>query len=221
MNKNRSGVQHRFKNLRTLLESICLRRTKDIVGILDPTEELRYLEFNSDERHEYDELQQRYDSIIDTHVSGHGKGVNTAKVQFLLRLRLFCNHGKFEDDSSFDRDGILSYLQQIDQAMCMCCSQPIYSVSSDPGIDGGLLLAGCLHLVCWDCVSQGIAKNNQCPQCSSCAQGSGTQSTMRVKPSSDEDQISIPGAMAASSNTYPTKLLAFLYDIERSIAQKR
>ncbi|KAK7976507.1 hypothetical protein PG989_014970 [Apiospora arundinis] len=65
INQSKQGAKYRFKNLRTLLESICLRRTKEIIGLADPVQETRELAFTPTERDQYNELLRKYDALID------------------------------------------------------------------------------------------------------------------------------------------------------------
>ncbi|RYP90716.1 hypothetical protein DL770_003181 [Monosporascus sp. CRB-9-2] len=127
-NQSKPGTRHRFKHLRTLLESICLRRTKEKIGLCDPVEHVRKLTLSPTERKEYNDLLRRYETLQNMGVSGHSKHGDTAKVQSFLRLRLFCNNGSFSSSLSNMRlgpDELLSYLQQIDMADILADLNPL------------------------------------------------------------------------------------------------
>jgi SWI/SNF-related matrix-associated actin-dependent regulator of chromatin subfamily A3 len=222
VNQSKPGVSHRFKNLRTLLESICIRRTKEKIGLSDPTEHIRKLTFTPPERTEYNELLRRYETLQNLGVSGHSKRGETAKVQSFLRLRLFCNNGSFStglSDMNWRPDELLSYLQQIDQAVCSYCDRTIYDLNDVPGTDGGCLLGQCLHLVCRDCQTQHQAEGSQCPKCTSETEipGQGSTAGSNSFPVLQESGI----RMLLPTTRYPTKLLAFLEDIRLQLARKR
>ncbi|KAK8879909.1 SNF2 family N-terminal domain-containing protein [Apiospora arundinis] len=70
INQSKQGAKHRFKNLRTLLGSICLRRTKEIIGLADPVQEIRELAFTPIERDQYNELLRKYDALINMGIDG-------------------------------------------------------------------------------------------------------------------------------------------------------
>ena len=214
-----SDSRERFKNLRLLLGSICLRRTRELLGLPDPKPQLRQLEFSPSERHEYEEIHQQCRRKIDMAVSGHGKGkLNSTVLESLLKLRLFCNNGTPRRDTGtvspgngMDPDEVLSYLQQSNEADCSYCFRPVYSISDARDTDGGLLVPGCLHLVCRSCIPQYHAEGSRCPRH---AAGDAERSIdFRIAPSDD--------TLLAAQSRYPSKLLAFLDDISKQLSQKR
>ncbi|KAK7992141.1 P-loop containing nucleoside triphosphate hydrolase, partial [Apiospora saccharicola] len=64
VDQSKQGVNYRFQNLRTLLESVCLRRTKEIIGLADPVQETRELTFTTVERDQYNELLRKYEALV-------------------------------------------------------------------------------------------------------------------------------------------------------------
>ncbi|XXG96437.1 hypothetical protein Hte_002720 [Hypoxylon texense] len=68
--QSNSETRGHIKNLRTLLGSICLRRTKDIVGLSDPIQQTRRLEFTPTEREEYNNLLSRCRTRVDRSAPG-------------------------------------------------------------------------------------------------------------------------------------------------------
>lgn len=87
--KIKAGDDAGMENLCAMLKSMCLRRTKDTISGILPArrEEIKYLEFSSDERALYDSYK-KYNWDLPQHTTG----VNTLQVQ--LSLRLICDHGK-------------------------------------------------------------------------------------------------------------------------------
>ncbi|RYP46657.1 hypothetical protein DL768_007170 [Monosporascus sp. mg162] len=221
-NQSKPGTRHRFKHLRTLLESICLRRTKEKIGLSDPVEHVRILTLSPTERKEYNDLLRRYETLQNMGVSGHSKRGDTAKVQSFLRLRLFCNNGSFSSSLSNMRlgpDELLSYLQQIDMAVCAYCDRTIYDINDVPGTDGGHLLPECSHLVCRDCLAQHCAQKRQCPRCTDGTNETGAQDILADLNPLQAPLDSGPRTIMPATR-YPTKLLAFLEDIQQQTAQK-
>ncbi|RYP19481.1 hypothetical protein DL765_003321 [Monosporascus sp. GIB2] len=222
INQSKPGTRHRFKHLRTLLESICLRRTKEKIGLSDPVEHVRKLTLSPTERKEYNDLLRRYETLQNMGVSGHSKRGDTAKVQSFLRLRLFCNNGSFSSSLSNMRlgpDELLSYLQQVDMAVCAYCDRTIYDINDVPGTDGGHLLPECSHLVCRDCLAQHRAQKRQCPRCTHGTNDTGAQDIL-VEPNPLQAPLDSGPRMIMPATRYPTKLLAFLEDIQQQTAQK-
>ncbi|KAF2996999.1 hypothetical protein E8E14_002613 [Neopestalotiopsis sp. 37M] len=116
VNQSSSQSSDRFKHLRLLLRSICLRRTREVIGLADAVPELRLIDLTPEERDEYDRIINSCRIRIKSIVSRYGKNINSTVLESMLRLRLFCNNGAPENDCSTgasDYDEILSYLQQI------------------------------------------------------------------------------------------------------------
>ncbi|KAK8130902.1 snf2 family domain-containing protein [Apiospora sp. TS-2023a] len=220
VNQSKQGAKYRFQNLRTLLESVCLRRTKEIIGLADPVQETRVLTFTTAERDQYNELLRKYEALIDMGVSGHSKKrTSTAKVQSFLKLRLFCNIG-LEAASvlshGLDPDEVLTYLQQIDEAVCVYCDSTIFTINDVPGTDGGHILAGCSHLACRDCHVHRHTKDANCPKC---VENKG-QSALEFADRDEAQATEMRKRPFIPNERYPTKLLAFVGDIEQQRSHK-
>ncbi|KAK7943142.1 uncharacterized protein PG986_012255, partial [Apiospora aurea] len=223
VNLSKQGAKYRFKNLRTLLESVCLRRTKEIIGLADPLQVTRELTFTTAERDQYNELLRKYEALVDVGVSGHStKRGSTAKVQSFLKLRLFCNNGLPPDCMSCDElgpDETLTYLQQIDEAVCVYCDSTIFTINDLPGTDGGRILSGCSHLACSDCYAHRHPREANCPKCTQ----NMNQHILETAPFEETQQREIgesPVRPSIPTQRYPTKLLAFVGDIEQQRTHK-
>jgi hypothetical protein len=108
------------------------------------------------ESERYKNIAAEHRRAIDNAVSGN----NTAQAyngvcQAILRLRLFCNNGRFSSTSSFQSpEETFSFLQQCGEATCASCSQAVDSVNDFQNSRSGIL-AECSHLLCSDCTNQG------------------------------------------------------------------
>ncbi|CAI7641651.1 unnamed protein product [Penicillium glandicola] len=141
--RKRDGVH----NLQTLIHAICIRRTRDVLNLPEPTTETRRLLMSSTEQTQYRDLFHECRTKIDMAVSGKRNGkVNSTLLESLLSLRLFCNNGKAAASIPVDSDEALSYLEQLDKNVCIYCSSTIFCLSDTPDTDGGILLPGCRHL---------------------------------------------------------------------------
>ncbi|KAK0701293.1 SNF2 family N-terminal domain-containing protein [Lasiosphaeris hirsuta] len=221
-----SESRERFRNLRLLLQSICLRRTKELLRLPETLEEIRWVEFSTSERQEYDNIHLQCRRKIDIVVSGHKKErVNCILLESLLKLRLYCNNGTPKDQSisalpsNFNRDPdeTPSYLQQDDDTSCAFCSGPIYSMGDPEEPDGGVLLFGCTHRACRDCIWRYHAEETRCPVCSP---GSAEGHTPFLIPAANllSEHENVTSALI--NTRYPSKLLAFLEDISAQQSQK-
>ncbi|KAG8156420.1 hypothetical protein KVR01_013761 [Diaporthe batatas] len=224
LSQARQGTRNSFKNLRLLLNSICLRRTKDVAGLSDPILQTRVLSLTSTERRDYVELLDQLRRHVDMDVSGHTtRGSSTRMLQGILKLRLFCNNGFMGRGASrmpFDADEVLSCLQQTGQASCVLCSRTIYSISRVPDTDGGCPLEPCSHLACRDC-AVGLSSKKQCPRCAEGDSGSSIQGILHSMKEFEEQDTSAPGLAGPSQGpVYPSKLRAFVEDIQAQVAVK-
>jgi SWI/SNF-related matrix-associated actin-dependent regulator of chromatin subfamily A3 len=168
VNQSSSQSSDRFKHLRMLLQAICLRRTREVIGLSDAVPELRYINLTPEERNEYNQIIHSCRINIERVVSRRGKNVNSTVLESLLRLRLFCNNGTPETDCSTDasdHDEILSYLQQVNQAICAYCAETVYTIDSASDTDGGTLMSKCYHLACRECLQRYYDDRKRCPKC--------------------------------------------------------
>ncbi|KAF5577105.1 DNA repair recombination RAD5C [Fusarium pseudoanthophilum] len=149
-----SSSRDRFKNLRTLLETICLRRTREILPLKRPVTYVREVLLTDSERQEYNNLIQEGRTQLDMITSRHSqRKVSSVVLQSILKLRLFCNNGRSIDNQQFDVTGLpsdpdeaLAYLQQHERNICAICSVTIYSIDNSDKTDAGSIVSGSPHV---------------------------------------------------------------------------
>jgi SWI/SNF-related matrix-associated actin-dependent regulator of chromatin subfamily A3 len=149
--KGRDG----FRNIRTLLQCLCIRRTKDLLE-LPPFEAKTYrLQLSSTERSNYSRITDAYKSAIDDAVCGRKPAdAHSSILRALLKLRMICNHGKELATNSDPSDGsehLLEFLQD-GLKLCVYCDAEIAPDRSKDELPGARLLA-CSHLVCRGCLN--------------------------------------------------------------------
>jgi len=66
-----SNSRNRYRNLQTLLQTVCLRRTKEVLGLPEVVPEERLIRLSDRERREYDKLFGRSGSLVQMAASGH------------------------------------------------------------------------------------------------------------------------------------------------------
>jgi SWI/SNF-related matrix-associated actin-dependent regulator of chromatin subfamily A3 len=226
MNPTASTRRNRFQNLQTLLKTICLRRTRELLNLPEPIRQTRRLPLSPSEQRDYYDLSQQCKREINMAVSGHKKSkINAIMLESLLKLRLFCNNGNTnavlysgEMGLPEDPDEALTYLQQHERNICDCCSRMIYFISDVVEADNGIFIScrQARHLICHGCRAYYNARGD----CRSCA--SGNESTLPVIASTSD----VPRRQSENSGTlnpdqYPSKLLALLSDIRANATQKR
>ncbi|KAH9240166.1 hypothetical protein K456DRAFT_1826169 [Colletotrichum gloeosporioides 23] len=207
-----------FDPLRQLLTSICLRRTREYINLPDPVYDIRMIELTDFEKNRYKTIIEESSKLIQMAVSKRGtRKLHTTVLQSLLRLRLFCNNGSSVFKSALDADKlptdpdeILTYLQQRNEAICAYCSGNIYTINDSQNADGGLLMKGCMHLVCRGCMPQYHADKRECSQCAS----SNTEESQKTTLSIAQEQDGFKTNLTQPS-AYPSKLQAFLSDVQK------
>ncbi|KAI1451391.1 SNF2 family N-terminal domain-containing protein [Annulohypoxylon moriforme] len=222
-----STSRSRFKNLQTLLQTVCLRRTRKLLDLPKPVSKLRRLPLSPSERIEYQELLTQGRTEIDMAVSKRGRSnINSVFLESLLRLRLFCNNGRtnavLQSGSTglpVDPDEALAYLEQQDQNSCAYCSGTIYFINERPETDGGIFIPSCRHLVCHSCIPHYRTEKRCCPTCAS----NGGTISQEIMPLSNGHISSVRGNENSGllpTKKYPSKLLALLSDIRQNSTYK-
>ncbi|KAI0438617.1 SNF2 family N-terminal domain-containing protein [Xylaria telfairii] len=218
-----------YRNLRHLLESICLRRcTLSILPSLGVsfTENRPYL--SDVERRGYNELNIWCNQQIKAAVNSGSTGAKNKRIVIaILKLRMFCNTGLLspmesllngiQDEGQFKPDELISLLQQCGEALCTNCQTEVSSSDADAYFEERQHLAGRLL------------------KCQECAQStSNTQDAENF----DETQSLVSGDMmqgiqfehdhtsASTSNvirqiSYPSKVLSLVEDIKTHCCQDK
>ncbi|KAL7894024.1 SNF2 family N-terminal domain-containing protein [Trichoderma sp. TUCIM 5745] len=224
-----STSNRRFQNLQTLLQSICLRRTRQLLDLPEPKSEIRKLPFTPYEQAEYDKLILQGRKEIDMAVSGHRKNkTHSAVLESLLKLRLFCNHGSSSavllpgpTGLPEDPDEALTFLQQCNENTCCHCDGIIYSISNAADADGGIFMPSCRHLVCRSCMPHHRPQKKRCPACAA-----GNEPTSLATCILEPNKVQLPPNRRLGNNDalelgqYPTKLLELLSDVRQSVNHK-
>ncbi|KAH7065668.1 SNF2 family N-terminal domain-containing protein [Paraphoma chrysanthemicola] len=166
-----------YRNLRILLSSICLRRTKAVLPQVQVSEILHMIDFTTDERAEYTRIEGVCKDALNAAISGQpSKASHLNILEILLRLRLFCNNGqafsvddtvKFGSKQSVDE--FFSVLQQSEETNCYYCSCDVGSVP-DGGVRHTSVLIGCRGMVCSECMprwEEEVKELTGCPICKS------------------------------------------------------
>ncbi|KAI0812914.1 SNF2 family N-terminal domain-containing protein [Xylaria sp. FL0064] len=153
-----------YRNLRYLLESICLRRcTSSILSSLGVSFIKHRPCLSEHERKGYNELSMLCDRYIKAEVSGESaNGGNNSILVVIMRLRMFCDTGHLDSkDKLFNDteggllrpDEVISLLQQCGEAVCTSCKKEV--LFSDAATLPGKGRDPASHrLKCRDCVQR-------------------------------------------------------------------
>ena len=151
----RCGDEKGMKRLRLLVSAICLRRTKDCLGLPPRKNEIQSVVFNSEEKQLYETCKQSTVEFIEHVFKEDGKLKSFAMViQLILRLRQICNHGKemlsaktlknIDDfvSSQGSRGGMLPV---VETALCGICGRKVQDIDA---------LLPCMHAACSSCFEE-------------------------------------------------------------------
>lgn len=91
------GIIAASKRFATLLDSVCLRRTQDLLHLPNISQKHHYVTLTESERRQYDETLMAMASFIKEKASLNPKKRDSFGIfQAQLQLRLLCNHGTFQ-----------------------------------------------------------------------------------------------------------------------------
>jgi hypothetical protein len=208
-----------------------LRRTNKILQLSEPITRLCQLDLTGVEDAAYANIGETYRQEIDRAVSGRKTAEACSGIlQALLRLRLLCNHGTYEQLSHnlgtalpSDPEEALAFLQQNDEASCAYCSCDV-NVIGKPNDPQSAEFTVCSHLLCSECLPQyeadlketKVGKKAQCPLCENVIAGSFIKANEKKgRRKALVGHIS-PGSLTSFNlnDGYSTKFSAVLQDVE-------
>ncbi|KAI1311219.1 hypothetical protein F5Y03DRAFT_343886 [Xylaria venustula] len=217
------GSKINYRNLRHLLESVCLRRcTLAVLSSLGVSFTEHRPQLSDNERKCYNELSVLCGQYIKAAVSGtSAKRGNNSILMILLRLRMFCNTCSlgpreipFADTQGEDElwpDEFISLLQQCGRDICTNCKAEVLSTDTDTLFE------------------QSRDPTNRPLKCQGCAQRTpDAQDTTKSQagfetPQSHSDADSMQGVQFGHDNSipYPSKVLCLIEDITRHLDQDK
>jgi endogenous inhibitor of DNA gyrase (YacG/DUF329 family) len=150
------GQEIGFANLRTLLRSICLRRTKEILHFAGPSKVLREITLTPDEKCAYSRILEDTNVEVEKAVcEGRHQDARRQVFKVILKLRRLFAYGTFYRpwEASNSQEEIFALLQESNTASCTTCSRDVTSIddSSHPAFGA---ITQCLHLLCADCYAR-------------------------------------------------------------------
>lgn len=176
---SRKNLRRGYAVLRLILGSLCLRRTRDLLNILQPNLLHSEIAFSDSESVQYKSIIKRIRRDIDVAVSGHSNQTSRQIMpKALLELRIFCNQGTFTpklksgEEPELDAEEQLSLLQQTNDAVCVKCSSTISAVVASEQVDNSEsgIVGRCSHPLCSLCYADAVddpsaSPNYTCPLC--------------------------------------------------------
>ena len=219
------GGSQGTENLRLLLDSVCLRRTKRLLQLPDVIYLNRTVEFSAAEKHLYDVTQREMISAVKKHDSeARNKKGYFGIFQLQLQLRRLCNHGTWQKpfsetpsgDAQFDPEEALALLRKDGDAKCTYCNVGVSKINA-VGRSGCGYFTTCGHLLCSKCLcryEQALWKEpGSGMRCSICSRVVPENFLMHNDVSSGSFRRPIPAAQYFAENGVSAKVSALLQDI--------
>jgi SWI/SNF-related matrix-associated actin-dependent regulator of chromatin subfamily A3 len=231
-----TGASNSTENLRLLLSSTCLRRTKRHLKFSEASFETVQLNLSTEEQILYSEILEMSKRALDDSICSKSK-IKRYNCMFtaIIHLRMLCNLGTFyktsaSTSSSLGTAGMdrsPTVLPMENEATCEMCSSDVETPDLTRRISLG---SYCLHLLCSVCLAEHEydypqdedGRRSQCRLCNGSDQPmdlyrtSHYQSVMSGGSALSEDTPP-PGSASSMDTGYSTKLTAVLKNIEDNI----
>ena len=150
-----------------LYDSLCLRRTKDILTLPGFDEHLRELEFTPEERNHYEKTKRIVHRSMREKINQYEQVSKFGLFQAHLQLRILCNHGTYQKLFSWRRNRLREAKESLTvdlgtslEVRCSGCEQPrpLLNFGTDSNVQS------CGHFFCCDCMDDAEVMV-RCPVC--------------------------------------------------------
>ena len=163
LGSNRKGCD---ENLRLLLGSVFLRRTRNLLQVPEPKCETLMLSLSAEEKSRYCRIISESQRKIDDSISSKSlaKAYNSI-LQVILRLRIFCNNGSASSDTGSisqpdysdalvtGQDAMVTLIQGSTKLACAFCSYEI-DLADTTNDESSTAWQRHLQILCPACLSQ-------------------------------------------------------------------
>ncbi|KAH7381987.1 SNF2 family N-terminal domain-containing protein [Cadophora sp. MPI-SDFR-AT-0126] len=205
------------RNLTLLLDSLCLRRSREILHLPAPHERDCVLEFSPEERDQYDNTAKVMNRTLRERVSEHQTNNVFGMFQIQLQLRILCNHGTYQHAFSWtkrnlldEREDALCAVGDTSQVNCSVCRQSMPLLGSNNVYRRGN--DKCKHILCSECLNEteeSMSQPQGCPLCISlgiCSNASGNSAGLG---DTKDSYLKTSG--------FSTKMVALMKDIKHDL----
>lgn len=160
-----------------LLDSLCLRRTKERLHLPGRQDKLVEIKLSRAERRQYNDTKMMMKNYIQQKAGEYQRHNTFSMFQAVLQLRILCNHGTFQHPyvvggkmSQRDmREAAVSALGQNSETFCSDCRLPMPVLGSNRIQNE--FLEHCSHVLCSECLENTSGHNCKtlrdahCPLC--------------------------------------------------------
>jgi SWI/SNF-related matrix-associated actin-dependent regulator of chromatin subfamily A3 len=161
-----------------LLDSLCLRRTKDLLNLPDSYNHVHMIDFSPEERTQYEQTKKTMLRAAKNQVGGFDQKSTLGLFQVQLQLRILCNHGTYQQPFSWnrrklhlldEREDVEASLGNAGEVTCSTCETTM------PLLGAGSMFRrfteNCRHVLCSECIEESMPDTLEngpikCPLCS-------------------------------------------------------
>ncbi|KAK4085081.1 uncharacterized protein Triagg1_71 [Trichoderma aggressivum f. europaeum] len=218
-----------------LFQAFCLRRTKEIVKLPRLRKTVRKLSFSAEERQQYENTKKILLRMIRHRVGEVEQNSKFGIFQVNLQMRLFCNHGTYQQPFSWHRqtyrdeckEALVSAFGQSSEITCAGCQMPMPILGSSQLNNS--FYEQCAHVLCSECIEQSNTPNDggqaqHCPVCIRWVRHPMVESGAVIDDDSvtnrhSKDKVG-DGEDYFNKEGYSTKMNALIEDVRRDLKSK-
>ncbi|KAF4456644.1 helicase-like transcription factor [Fusarium albosuccineum] len=207
----------------TLLEALCLRRTREVLHLPSTRQFIRTLEFSPEEKEQYEKTQKILLRSIKHRVGEVEKSSKFGLFQMKLQLRILCNHGTYQKLFSWHRRSLLDEKEALmgaaygrhGEISCAGCQQPMPVLGSSWAEK--MFDDQCSHILCSECIAESststsVTSQRRCPVCVKWHQNVGSSGGQNKKASVEDDHEHY-----FNTEGHSTKMKALVEDVARDL----
>lgn len=209
------------QRLISLLDSLCLRRTTELLHLPNCNYKLVCVDLTIEERTQYGNIKRIMERIIRQRGGVYELDNKFGMFQANMQLRIFCNHGTFQRDFSWnrrshrdEREAAISAVGQSGEMVCSACKLPMPVIGSNRIYK--MFVEECRHILCSECLedSSGIideAGRRHCPLC--VRTGTAKRLDLPSKDTSEEEDDDL----YFQPQGYSSKMQALMKDVQHDL----
>ncbi|KAK6084656.1 DNA repair and recombination protein rad5c [Seiridium cupressi] len=218
-----------IERLVQLNDSLCLRRTKELLDLPPLNEFERRLDLNEEERKQYDNTAKILFRKIHQKAGEHEQTSKFGIFQANLQLRIMCNHGTFQQPFSWQSERSLRDIKEAwisavggnAQVDCDGCSQPMPVLGSNKVYND--FVEKCNHILCLECLEEAAAvqgptnRRKHCPLCRVFNKETVDVEMTDVSQEPRGDDGELDDAHYFRPGGYSTKMNALISDVQQDL----
>ncbi|CAI6333481.1 unnamed protein product [Periconia digitata] len=166
-----------IRSFTKLLDSMCLRRSKDLLKLPNAQQRLHKIGFSPAERMQYEQTKSMMLRAAKNQVGGLDQRSTLGLFQVQLQLRILCNHGTYQQPFSWNRRKLhlMDAREDIEASMggdgevtCSACKQTMPIL--EPGTSYRRYTDDCRHVLCSECLEESMpgAQEDELSNCPLC-----------------------------------------------------